>query len=55
MLLYLLFRARAGDALVHDDVARIDAFVQGWRADVVRPLRQARRSLKALVAGAAFP
>jgi uncharacterized protein (TIGR02444 family) len=47
----LLFCAYAGAvecvALSMDDVASVAAAVEGWHKDVVRPLRHARRALKA--------
>lgn len=46
VMLYLLFLARTGRLLEDDDVARIDMLSAGWRDNVVRPLRRARRFMK---------
>ena len=46
LLLFLLFLAGEGRAVTRDDVARIDASIASWRAEVVEPLRAVRRRLK---------
>lgn len=46
VLLFVLFLADRGRRLAAADVARIDAMTAAWRADIVRPLRGARRALK---------
>ena len=46
LLLFLLFLAQEGRAVTRDDVARIDASIAPWRAEVVEPLRTIRRQLK---------
>ena len=47
VLLFLLHLAAHGRALDRAGVAQIDAAVTDWRAQVVQPLRTARRALKA--------
>ena len=46
LMLFLLFLAENGRAITRDDVARLDASVAPWRAEVVEPLRALRRRLK---------
>lgn len=46
VLLYALFCARKGRSLNVEDVRRIVAFAESWRAGIVVPLRMARRALK---------
>jgi len=46
LLLLLLFLAGQGRAVTRDDVARLDAAIAPWRAEVVEPLRTLRRRLK---------
>ena len=46
LLLFLLFLAENGRAVLRDDVARLDAAIAPWRSDVVEPLRALRRRLK---------
>lgn len=46
LLLFLLFLAEQGRAVTRDDVARLDAEIAAWRAEVVEPLRAVRRRLK---------
>jgi len=46
VMLYTLYLARSGRAIGTEDVARIEALVEAWRNNVVRPLRQARRFMK---------
>ncbi len=48
VLLYLLFRAAGGAALGADEIGDLDRKVRVWRTEVVQPLRQARRALKAM-------
>lgn len=47
VVLFLLHLAAHGRALDGAEIADIDAAVAGWRAQVVQPLRAARRALKA--------
>jgi uncharacterized protein (TIGR02444 family) len=49
VMLFLLYLARAGRALPASEVARIHALAAPWRAEIVGPLRQVRRRLKAAV------
>ena len=46
LMLFLLFLAESGRAITRDDVARLDASIAPWRAEVVEPLRALRRRLK---------
>lgn len=46
VVLFLLFLARHGRRVTRSDAAAIDDTVAGWREQVVRPLRTARRHLK---------
>ena len=46
LMLFLLFLAENGRAITRDDVARLDASIAPWRAQVVEPLRAIRRRLK---------
>jgi len=46
LLLVLLFLAEQGRAVTRDDVARLDAAIAPWRAEIVEPLRAVRRRLK---------
>jgi uncharacterized protein (TIGR02444 family) len=47
ILLYLLFRAVDGISLDAPAIAHLDAFARDWRTEVVKPLREVRRTLKA--------
>lgn len=53
VLLFAMHRGRHGAGVAAADLAAWDDTVRGWRAEVVRPLRQMRRALKASLAGAA--
>jgi uncharacterized protein (TIGR02444 family) len=46
MLLFALFAASRGTALSRADIERLDAAVDPWRRNVVRPLRGVRRWLR---------
>ena len=46
VLFYLLFRAMDGTSFNVSKIAALDGAVAPWRAEVVQPLRQARRALK---------
>ena len=46
LMLFLLFLADQGRAVTRDDVARLDASIAPWRAEIVEPLRALRRRLK---------
>ncbi len=47
LLLFALWTASRGQRLTAADMARVDAATRPWREGVVRPLRAARRALKA--------
>jgi uncharacterized protein (TIGR02444 family) len=47
LLLFLLFLAEHRRVVTRDDIARLDDAVRAWRDDVVKPLRELRRVLKA--------
>jgi uncharacterized protein (TIGR02444 family) len=47
LLLFLLWMAHARRSLAADQVRVLDARLGRWRAEVVRPLREMRRALKA--------
>ncbi len=47
LLLFLLWMARAGRSLADDEMTALDARLSRWRSEVVRPLRDMRRMLKA--------
>jgi len=47
LLLFALFAASHGKALSRPAMAKLDAAVEAWRHNVVRPLRAVRRWLKA--------
>ena len=47
VVLYLLWRAAAGETFDAAGVAAIDAAVAPWRTQVVHPLRAIRRAMKA--------
>jgi uncharacterized protein (TIGR02444 family) len=51
VLLYMLWQASRGHRLTDDDARAVLAVVEPWRADVVVPLRTARRNLKSPPAG----
>src|SRR5882672_2461911 len=46
LMLFLLFLADEKRAVTKDEVARLDARIASWRAQVVMPLRDVRRRLK---------
>ena len=46
IMLYLLYLAESGRLVDDADLARIEAIAGDWREQVVRPLRQVRRTLK---------
>ena len=46
LMLFLLFLAEEKRVLTKDEVARLDARIASWRAQVVMPLRDLRRRLK---------
>jgi uncharacterized protein (TIGR02444 family) len=46
VMLYLLFLAESGWTFDDAALARLDAMIGEWRAQVVRPLRAVRRALK---------
>ena len=46
LMLFLLFLAEEKRAVTKDEVARLDARIASWRAQVVIPLRDLRRRLK---------
>ncbi len=46
LLLFLLFLAEHGRRVSEDQIAQIDEGVRAWRDQVVKPLRQLRRTLK---------
>jgi uncharacterized protein (TIGR02444 family) len=48
MLLYCAWRGMEADALSASRIEHLNKVVEAWRADVVAPLRAARRSLKAI-------
>ncbi|MEA1676839.1 TIGR02444 family protein [Nitrospirillum sp. BR 11163] len=52
LLLWGAWAAARGRALSHGDVAAARVATAHWRAPIIEPLRQARRALKALAAGA---
>lgn len=47
LLLFLLWMASARRSLAADEVGALDARLSRWRSEVVRPLRDMRRMLKA--------
>ena len=50
LLFFILFLSINQRRLTADEVHRIDAAIQGWRANVVQPLRAVRRNLKGGIA-----
>jgi uncharacterized protein (TIGR02444 family) len=46
LLLYLLWRAGAGDAFDLNAIERLNASVEPWRSAAIAPLRAMRRTLK---------
>src|SRR3954470_15433331 len=46
LVLFLLFLADHQRQVAQAEVARLDHSVQGWRSEVVKPLREIRRALK---------
>jgi uncharacterized protein (TIGR02444 family) len=48
MLLYCAWRGAEADALSASRIEHLDKVVEAWRADVVAPLRAARRSLQGM-------
>ena len=46
LLLFLLFLADHGKQISMGDLTQLDALVNAWRGQVVKPLREVRRALK---------